>query len=56
MNRELFEKKMSAKEIAGKYGADEHCGDVMQRRFDISEHKRVLNERQDHVEVNKEVT
>lgn len=48
----LFEKNMTAEEIENKYGASLSFAQLMQYRYKVSAHKRVLNERQDCVTVN----
>jgi NAD+ synthase len=47
----LFERHLSPPEIARRYGASEPFARVMQQRFVISEHKRVVNGLQEQVRV-----
>ncbi len=45
----LFEQNLDPATIAREYGASEDFARVIQHRFDISEHKRLLNTLQEHV-------
>ena len=45
----LFERGLSPVALAAEYGASEAFARVMQQRFEVSEHKRVLNGLQEHV-------
>jgi NAD+ synthase len=45
----LFERNLAPAVIAQEYGSREDFARVMQHRFDVSEHKRVLNGLQEHV-------
>jgi NH3-dependent NAD+ synthetase len=47
----LFERNLDPATIAARYGASEAFARVMQQRFVISEHKRVLNGLQEHVRI-----
>jgi NAD+ synthase len=49
----LFERNMEPAAIATEYGASEAFARVMQHRFDVSDHKRALNARQEHVSVSR---
>jgi NAD+ synthase len=45
----LFERNLDPPAVAREYGASEEFARIMRHRFDISEHKRVLNGLQEHV-------
>jgi NAD+ synthase len=49
----LFERNLDPATIAARYGASEAFARVMQGRFVISEHKRVLNARQEQVRISR---
>jgi NAD+ synthase len=49
----LFERNLDPAAIAARYGASEEFARVMQQRFVISEHKRVLNGLQEHVRISR---
>lgn len=49
----LFERNLDPATIAARYGAGEAFARVMQARFVISEHKRVLNGLQEHVRISR---
>jgi NAD+ synthase len=49
----LFERNMDPSQIADQYGGNEKFANIMKRRFEVSEHKRVMNKLQEHVRISQ---
>lgn len=49
----LFERNLTPSQMALQYGANEDFAYTIKHRFDVSEHKRVLNKLQEHVHVSR---